>query len=669
MKQLFTLTLLWSIAAQLYAASPSIPASNLAFNIIEGSYLNIGWTAGNGTRRVIIARVGQAVTAVPQNGIDYEGNAIFGSGQQVAAGQYVVYDNAFTSFYLTGLQPNTQYYFAVYEYNGTGANTEYLTGAVLTGNSYTARTPTVQASNIVFSNIKANSVTIGITAGNGGRRLIVAREGSAVNASPTNLQGYSGSNSFGSGAQIGTGNYSVNNSSATSVNISNLKAGTTYHFAVYEYNGNNEPVYLLPAAVANVTTRTIPTNASSNILITKTDGKELTLAWTKGNGQRRIVVAKQGTAVTAVPVNGTDYQANENFGSGATLAAGEYVVYNDVGSSMVLSGLNAATTYHFRIYEFDGSGNTTSYLTASYASANGSTAVMPTQQVNNIVASNVLATSLSLSWQPGNGRARLVVMRKVTAVSFAPQDFTAYTPNSVFGTGQHAGDGNYIISNGADNYTSVSNLEPNSMYHVAIFEYNGFNQPLYLSPAAVFSVSTTGSLPVVLGSWNGFAKDGMVQLQWTTRTEINVSHFNIQRSADGIAYQSIQTKAAKGNSSSPVQYGAIDASPLIGKAYYRLEMVDKDGSSKYSPVITVEVQQIVRELILVGNYHSYLTARISGAPKRTQWILCNSVGQVIQSAVQNSNEWELPMTTLAPGIYFVAAGTEGKILTARFVKQ
>jgi hypothetical protein len=85
------------------AASPTVPASNLSFNIIEGSFLNIGWHAGNGARRIMIARAGSPVTAVPQNGIDYTENTTFGNGTAILPGQYVVYDNAFTSFYLTGL--------------------------------------------------------------------------------------------------------------------------------------------------------------------------------------------------------------------------------------------------------------------------------------------------------------------------------------------------------------------------------------------------------------------------------------------------------------------------------------------------------------------------------------------------------------------------------------
>jgi hypothetical protein len=164
-----------------FGAPPTVPASNLSFNVIEGNYFNVGWTAGNGTRRIMIVRAGQAVTAVPQNGVDYAENTIFGSGQAILPGQYVVYDNAFTSFFLTGLAPATQYFFAIFEYNGTGASIEYGTASFLTGNASTVSAPTVPTSPISFSNITATSVLLSCLPGNGTRRLVVAREASAVN--------------------------------------------------------------------------------------------------------------------------------------------------------------------------------------------------------------------------------------------------------------------------------------------------------------------------------------------------------------------------------------------------------------------------------------------------------------------------------------------------------
>lgn len=652
MKQIY-LILIFLISLQAHATPPTIPASNLSFNVIEGSFFNVGWTPGNGTRRIMIVRAGQPVTAVPQNGIDYAENTNFGSGQQVLPGQYVVYDNAFTSFFLTGLSPATQYFFAIFEYNGTGATSEYLTSSFLSGNGTTATAPTIQAGSISFSNITATSVNISCTPGNGARRLIVAREGSAVNADPVNLQPYTGNSSFGNGAQLGSGNYSVFSSTGSNVTVTNLHAGTQYFFSVFEYNGNGEPVYLKPAAIANITTRTIPTIAASNVIVTKADGKELTLGWTNGNGQRRIVVAKQATALTGLPVNGTDYTANEIFGNGATLATGEFVVYNGTGNSTVVKGLNPATGYQFRIFEYDGTLSNTLYLVSSFATASGTTAATPTVQTVSVSATNVLATSASLSWTAGNGRARIVVMKQGSAVNIMPQDFTTYTASTDFGSGQQIGTGNFVLTSGPDLFTSVHNLQANTTYHIAIFEYNGFNQPLYLSPAKTFSFTTAGPVPVKLIGFQATVLNKEVKLTWATVSEINSSHFVIQRSSDGIHFNNIGTIQAAGNSQVTMHYTFFDKNPLNGTSFYRLQQIDKDGQFEYSTVIRVHFQGAGIFSLESNAVHDKLKIRSTALVNKTGWKIINAAGQVVTKGLLSETTSLVDIATLPQGMYWL----------------
>jgi hypothetical protein len=653
------------------AAPPTIPATNLSFNVIEGGYFNVGWTPGNGSRRIMIVRAGQAVTAVPQNGIDYAENTNFGSGQAILPGQFVVYDNAFTSFFLTGLTPATQYFIAIFEYNGTGAGIEYLTSSFLSGNAFTASAPTLQASNLSFTNITATSVTVSCTAGNGSRRMIVAREAAPVNSNPIDLQPYSGNNAFGSGAQMGAGNYSVYSSSGTSVNVTNLKAGTQYFFSVYDYNGNSQPVYLTPGSVANVTTRTVPTIPSSNIIVSKTDGKELTINWTSGNGQRRIVVAKQGAALTALPVNGMDYIPNDIFGNGATLAAGEYVVYSGTGNAAIIKGLSAATEYYFRVFEYDGTGSNTLYLTNLFANANAFTAETPTQQVTGIAATNGQGTSIGLTWLAGNGRARLVIARKDAAVNVNPQDFTAYLANSDFGSGQDLGNGNFVISNTNDLFVTIHSLQANTTYHFAIFEFNGFNQPLYLRPGAIFSVTTLGAVPVKLLDWKAVLASGKVNLNWKTQSENNASHFNIQRSTDGINFSTITTVQATGSSQVTVNYSAVDISPLIGNSFYRLEMIDKDGKIEYSETIKISIQKAEDQARIINNPAGQkLEVNIAAlANTIVEWRIINAAGQQLKTGKTQSGRLEINIGNLALGMYWLQVKQSDKSTSIAFIKN
>lgn len=667
--KIFYAAVILLFSLQLSAAPPTVPASNLSFNAIDGGYFNIGWTAGNGAKRIIICKAGSPVNFIPQNGVSYTANTNFGNGQQVETGEYIVYNSAFTSFYLTGLTAATQYYFAVYEYNGTGATTEYFLTA-LTGNAFTSSVPTVQVSNVTFSSITTSSVTINWTKGNGQRRLIVAREASAVNSNPVNNTAYNANAAFGSGVQIGTGNYVVYTSTGTSVVITNLKGGTTYHFALYEFNGSSQPQYKTPALTTSITTRSVPTIASSNVVITKADGKELSLSWTNGNGQRRIIIAKQGSNVTAVPANNTVYAANNNFGSGFQIAAGEYVVSDDNFNAATIKGLNPATVYYFKIFEYDGGAGTASYLTNSYGAVNGSTAATPTIQGSAISSSNPGANSLNLLFTKGNGRARIIIARKDVPVNVTPQDFTVYEDGN-FGEGDNLGNENFVVSNTTDAGAAIQKLEANTTYHFAVFEYNGYNQPLYLSPALTFSAKTLSPLPVKLKEWSVTAINKTVNIQWTTSTEINSSHFVIERSNNGTEFIAIKTIAAAGNSEREIKYNTEDIAPANGKLFYRIKLVDKDGSFDYSVIRTVLITSDEADFTVNSfvNRNIELVKPSFSNEKQSFWVITNAAGQVIKRGVVTNRRTLINLPGLPAGNYYISLKNKDGFKSRLFIKQ
>jgi hypothetical protein len=97
-------------------------------------------------------------------------------------------------------------------------------------------TPTIASSNLSFSNVSTNSFTVNWTNGNGSNRLVLIKQGSAVNQDPS-YGSYTSSTVFGSGTQLGTGNYAIYNSNGSSVTVTGLTTNTTYFVKVYEYNG------------------------------------------------------------------------------------------------------------------------------------------------------------------------------------------------------------------------------------------------------------------------------------------------------------------------------------------------------------------------------------------------------------------------------------------------
>jgi len=126
---------------------------------------------------------------------------------------------------------------------------------------YTAPTfpPTLQASALSVSNIRAKMGTLTWTRGNGNKVLIIAREGAPVNVTPVNNTLYSSAYMYGFGQNLGNGNFVVYASNGNTIQITDMKHSTTYHFAVFEYNDNpnipNQQKYLTTSpAIISFTT-------------------------------------------------------------------------------------------------------------------------------------------------------------------------------------------------------------------------------------------------------------------------------------------------------------------------------------------------------------------------------------------------------------------------------
>jgi len=100
-------------------------------------------------------------------------------------------------------------------------------------------------------------------------------------------------------------------------------------------------------------------------------------------------------------------------------------------------------------------------------------------------------------------------------------------------------------------------------------------------------------LPIILRSFTATKNDRSVDLNWITSSEINGSHFEIERSQDLNSWSNIGTVQAIGESSTAQEYSFLDDKlPLNTRQdhktfYYRLNMVDNDGASEYSDTRTV----------------------------------------------------------------------------------
>ncbi|HOZ53027.1 MAG TPA: T9SS type A sorting domain-containing protein, partial [Chitinophagaceae bacterium] len=114
---------------------------------------------------------------------------------------------------------------------------------------------------------------------------------------------------------------------------------------------------------------------------------------------------------------------------------------------------------------------------------------------------------------------------------------------------------------------------------------------------STFRFHTSGGigapLPVELISFTGFNEGARNVLNWTTASELNADRFEVQKSSTGNGgdWQYIGFQKAVGNNQGQKDYTFYDNEPLVGNNYYRLKMIDYDGTFTYSNNINIPISE------------------------------------------------------------------------------
>jgi len=442
--------------------------------------------------------------------------------------------------------------------------------------SFPCTQPGIQASAFNISALTDSSMTIGWTRGNGSAVLVVARAGSAVNSSPVSGTIYTANSAFGSGSQIGTGNYVVYNGSGTSLDLIALTSGTAYHYAIYEYDTLNN-CYKTPALTGNITVCN-PPDIQASSFTSSSINNTLTLGWTRGNGTAGVlVVGKIGSAVNAQPMSGTSYIASTAHGSGSQIGTGNYVIYKGSGTSVTTTALLAGVNYHYAVFEYNT--NSTCYkIPALTGSENVCTP--PLLQATAFTANAISDNSITTGWTRGNGNSVLVISRADSAVNIAPQSGIVYNANAVFGNGTQIGNGNYVVYKGTASSVKITALLPETIYHYAVYEFA--NAGLCYKKPSLTGNATTSFAGISENNSNPFNVK-ISPNPFTDKTTIEYTltiSENVEISILDITGQEV-TKNIFGRQSKGVQSTVIDASKFSSGIYfYRLKIGDQQQKGK-----------------------------------------------------------------------------------------
>lgn len=182
------------------------------------------------------------------------------------------------------------------------------------------------------------------------------------------------------------------------------------------------------------------------------------------------------------------------------------------------------------------------------------------------------------------------------------------------------------------------------------------------------------ALPVSLTQFNVQKKPASVLLQWSTVSEINSSHFIVQKSIDGKNFTDLAIVAASGNSSQLKTYGTEDMQPNTGNNFYRVVAVDISQQKQFSEKRQVNFKAAV---VTAGEVYSNPVANemslqlVSGKKEWVSVSIFSKDGKSILSekiCIDKTLLYTKDCSKMPAGTYTIVISTSEGNLTRNFIK-
>jgi len=182
-------------------------------------------------------------------------------------------------------------------------------------------------------------------------------------------------------------------------------------------------------------------------------------------------------------------------------------------------------------------------------------------------------------------------------------------------------------------------------------------------------------LPVSLLSFTGEQKNNVHVLKWKTSSEANSHYFHVERQVQGSStFQVIGRVEAAGNSSVTRQYSLTDFQPAMGNNFYRLQMVDQDGSYSYSNIVLLKILSDKSLLTVFPNPTADLLyikwpGKLSG--KNIQVFILDATGKKSGSFTfpRDQPQLSIPVGHLASGMYVLFLVSGDQTEQVKFMKN
>ena len=262
-------------------------------------------------------------------------------------------------------------------------------------------------------------------------------------------------------------------------------------------------------------------------------------------GTNNLIIANNATTIGASTVRYVDGNVRKIGNQAFTFPVGNLNKYAPISISAPVN-----TTDHFTAsYSFTDPNNS-SYTTTSLGAGLNRVSVKEYWLLNRTNGTSNVDVTLSFDFSRSGGISTLADLR------VARWNGSQWTNEGNTGTTGTSGDGT-VKSNPVTNF----------------------------SPFTLGSSTANNTLPLSLLTFSAQQKNSNVALAWQTTNEVNASHFNLQQSINGTSFNTvgkINTQGG-GNYAFTDDVSGMDASTV----FYRLQMVNRDGSFTYSKTIAV----------------------------------------------------------------------------------
>lgn len=198
------------------------------------------------------------------------------------------------------------------------------------------------------------------------------------------------------------------------------------------------------------------------------------------------------------------------------------------------------------------------------------------------------------------------------------------------------------------------------------------------SPAAAKTIFNNVALPATLISFRAQkTNDKDIQLIWQTATEQNVSHFEIQYSADSRTWSTIDSKPAVGNSNTVQTYTYTHTQAISEDNLYRIRVVDRDNRVEYSRVVSIK-KDFKATFTMQKPYPNPVTDKVSFrliAPEQGQGEIgvYNTAGNLVTKMTvdveKGLNEFSFNASSWPAGVYLVRFSNTSTVLSEKFLKN